>query len=980
MESTTLWHAVPGRLQSVAVANKDSIWGVTLDQQLCKLNPETKQWQLVSITTESVNRSRFSSSSAGSALSTSVSSSSSLATKKLASILPSLGLQSLNSNPTTPNPNMGDDDENCESTVLVSAATDGTVVRLDGSFKAWYLIAPHDHTDYEKDVIWIDLGHFWNVASISQIWGLTEVGDIYYGTSDRFVQLEFSVTSGAGYDAPKFSQISVGHDNLVLATDATSGRVFRLKTHPSASHPPIWSALPGTGPGTGLHMISCTLSTADYIVGVGQDGHAYRFRHHSWICLGGGAKIETLGVGADGYVLSVDSDGDLFGCQLESTLPIIPRRVSSRGAKLNRDNKKEEEPPIPSPSSPKAPNSFGAPITPKQQSISKRPMLSPRELFEMAATDKVVRETPNRDSSISPSSPYLKSAVLQASRTNSFKGRQKLDRSDSQLSKRSYASDLATTIRYERESLKSPNLSDHSPRLSALSSPAVTDTIPLRIQTKYNPGDSYFTAKPIATVGSTGDTSPDNSLPVGGNPYSATGSWPTSSQPSSTPSEIAQALRGFSLPSSASSTPLTSTPLSSTPLQNSQLGFSPTVRTGSPGTNVTGVANFSKEEVRDDPDSIPVRSVESQSVLGRNVSSYNHNGQSPSSPSYLVRGQSASGVMPQGVTEPSKSDWSPNAYQVSNVNIADVNSYRDVNTVERTTAASVGSMRESRNEGLAIWSSNQMPLVEDKKGGFASVQTNNGNINDPYNYASSVPSLSDPRTSYSTDHSLEPPLQPWVPQLQQQQQQYSQNPRSDQGLEQFQQAKGLSSHRSSNSSDILMLQQQEFLKLTRLRSQPIASTESIVGQREPSTEKKSASDNNFDSSYSQPLQYLQQQPTGGPVSQEQPPFSNDPEKMPLYSQPDEPGATGSRPSYSSAHLQGYLNATGVGVSNTGVETNVGLRNRATNVYNPNSPLARRSGIQGEDEQGRWTGVPTVSDDRVYHYDPDVHKSKCCTIL
>lgn len=301
------------------------------------------------------------------------------------------------------------------------------------------------------------------------------------------MQLEFSVTSGAGYDTPKFSQIAVGHDNLVLATDATSGTVFRLKTHPTASHPPIWSALPGTGPGTGLHMVSCTLSMADYIVGVARDGHAYRFRHHSWICLGGGANIMTLGVGTDGYVLSVDSDGDLFGYQLESTLPTIPRRVSSRGVKLNREVKKEDEPTIPS--SPQAPNGFGAPVTPRQQAISKRAMPSPRELFEMAATDKVVRDA-SKDSPTSPSSPYLKSAVLQqASRSISFRERQKLDRSDSQLSsKSSYASDLASTIRLQRESSKSPKL---SPRLSASASapPTVADMTPLRIQTRfYNQG------------------------------------------------------------------------------------------------------------------------------------------------------------------------------------------------------------------------------------------------------------------------------------------------------------------------------------------------------------------------------------------------------------------------------------------------------------------------------------------------------------
>ncbi|KAG0255016.1 hypothetical protein BGZ95_005885, partial [Linnemannia exigua] len=56
---------------------------------------------------------------------------------------------------------LGSDAEE-DTTIQVSAASDGTVVRLDRSLKAWYLIAPHsDYVDYEKEVIWIDLGHFW---------------------------------------------------------------------------------------------------------------------------------------------------------------------------------------------------------------------------------------------------------------------------------------------------------------------------------------------------------------------------------------------------------------------------------------------------------------------------------------------------------------------------------------------------------------------------------------------------------------------------------------------------------------------------------------------------------------------------------------------------------------------------------------------------------------------------------------------------
>ena len=545
-------------------------------------------------------------------------------------------------------------------------------------------------------------------------------------------------------------------------------------------------------------------------------------------------------------------------------------------------------------------------------------------------------------------------------------------------------------------------------------------------------GDSYFTAKPIATVGLTGDTSPETSFPVGGNPYSASSSRPSSSQPSSTvtPNELAQAPPNSSLSSSTSSSSFTSTTIPPSSLRNSQQGPIQAVKAEGQGTNASGSkplssasdddflysidllpaqriherslaskvdqgretaeANFSKEEVMDDPDSIPAHGVESQSDQDSNVASYNHNAQSLSTRTGLTKGQPTTAAMTQGVTdsafEQAKSDWTPAAHQVSNVNIAGVNSYRDVNIAEGSTAGGDGSIG-GRHEGLAIWNSNRITSDEDKRGEFASVQTGNGKNNDYYySYDSSVPSLSDPRTSYSTDHSLDPPLQPWVPQLQQQQhqqqqQQYLQIPQSDQDLHQFQQASGLSSHRSSNASDILMLQQQEFLRLTRLRSHPTV-TQDAVSTRGFYTEKP-VPENNFDQtfhSYSQPLQYLQQQPTGGPISEGQPPFNNDPEKMPLYSQSDEPGATGSRPSYSSAHLQGYLNANGVGVNSNSVDGNSGLRNRTTNVYNPNSPTARRSGIQGEDEQGRWTGVPTVSDDRVYHYDPDVHKSKCCTIL
>ncbi|KAF9407188.1 hypothetical protein BGZ94_002801, partial [Podila epigama] len=416
-----LWHPLPGRLQSVSVANKSNIWGVTLDLQLAKFNAKTQQWQLVSVTTEAANQNRYSSTSSHSGTSTTTSSSSSLpsipskAQKTIAALLPAAfggGIGSSSTTTTATNasssaintisnssnnkhninndktktidtfPTTLTDDENADSTIQVSAATDGTVVRLDGALKAWYLIAPHDNVDFEKDVIWIELGHFWkcvSVASISQIWGLSDCGDIYYGTSDRFVQLESAVTSGAGYGQPSFTHIAVGQDGLVLATDAHTGTVFKLKTHPTASHPPIWTALSGTGR-QGLFMASCTLSTADFVVGVAADGHCYRFSNNRWTALGGGAKLDNIGVGADGYVVGVDRDGDLFGCQLESNNIILPKKIPNHDDMANGDLQGRDR------------DEFGAmqvPRTPTQQkTFARRPMQSPRELFEMAVREK----------------------------------------------------------------------------------------------------------------------------------------------------------------------------------------------------------------------------------------------------------------------------------------------------------------------------------------------------------------------------------------------------------------------------------------------------------------------------------------------------------------------------------------------------------------------------------------------------------------
>ncbi|KAF9906527.1 hypothetical protein EC991_000534 [Linnemannia zychae] len=612
-----IWHPVPGRLQSVSVADKDNIWGVTLDLQLCKFDLKLQQWQLVSVTSETINQARFSSSSAQSSASTS---SSTLNTaRKFASYLPTLGLTSTATPASTlpdtstaattaqqtPRENgntksatmsranssrslLGADAEE-DTTIQVSAASDGTVVRLDRSLKAWYLIAPHsDYVDYEKDVIWIDLGHFWkcvSVASISQIWGLSDSGDIYYGTSDRFALLEHAITSGAGYSKPTFTHISVGHDNVVLATDAHTGTVFRLKLHATGSCPPVWTALTGTGPGSSLHILNCSLSTADFIVGVAKDGRVYRYSHSVWTPLGGGAKLDNVGVGIDGYVLGVDRDGDLFGCQLESTTKFVTPLNLDRPSSREWTYKAVKDDQQLTPSSPQAPNGPGLFNAPRQQGMSKRPASSPRELFEMAASS--TRESPtvaaqrNRPSGVgelrvdTTSKNTAPSPLREVGRGSSwvesrsphvFSKMPGLDRSDSQMSKRSYASDIAISKTPTGLSLSQPStpvssrvpegdISSYSNEQPIITTSLTTTTTlaaiqpestqsrgkasPLRILTKSMPApstaplstdresESYFTSKPITTLGPSSILSPMTSFPLDGNPYAA-GSKPSS--------------------------------------------------------------------------------------------------------------------------------------------------------------------------------------------------------------------------------------------------------------------------------------------------------------------------------------------------------------------------------------------------------------------------------------------------------------------
>jgi len=466
-----MWNDFPGKLQSVSVAVVNNMWGVTLDLQLCKFHAETRQWRLVSVTTEHVNQSRFSATSAVTSGSRSSAMSSSPNTtsfsRTFSSLLPSLRLPS-------PSPSLQQQegsfknrdssssltlslstDSESDTTIAVSAASDGTVVRLDKAQRSWYLINPHGHDDFEKEVIWIDLGQSWkcvSVASVSQIWGLSDQGEIYFGTTDRFVLLESSITSGAGYDKPTFTHISVGHDNLVLATDAHSGTVFRLKTHPTASHPPIWTAIPGTGLGISqLHIVHCSLSTADFIVGIALDGQAYRFRNSKWIPMSGSVRLDSVSVGVDGYVLGVGRNGDLFSCQLQSTL-FIPQSIPDRIKSSNPYNKDDDA----GPDSPQAPNMPDIPPTPHMQAVSKRPVASPRELFEMETSD---RGYPFTNYSRTTDDELTRNrATASNPRSNSLYARYKHGRSDSQHSKSSYASDIGTTSFKESKDFRSASL------------------------------------------------------------------------------------------------------------------------------------------------------------------------------------------------------------------------------------------------------------------------------------------------------------------------------------------------------------------------------------------------------------------------------------------------------------------------------------------------------------------------------------------
>lgn len=189
-------------------------------------------------------------------------------------------------------------------------------------------------------------------------------------------------------------------------------------------------------------MANCSLSTSDFIVGVARDGHCYRFCNNRWVGMGGGAKLDNVGVGADGYVIGVDRDGDLFGYQLESIAVPRPKTISTNG-KFGDDNHYKQEY-----------EAMEMPKTPTQQkSFSRRPIASPRELFEMAVNDRGnndVKLAMGVGGAVSVAATMTGRSPLGATSTSPYSprgnaySRYTVARSESQLSKRSYASDIAS--------------------------------------------------------------------------------------------------------------------------------------------------------------------------------------------------------------------------------------------------------------------------------------------------------------------------------------------------------------------------------------------------------------------------------------------------------------------------------------------------------------------------------------------------------
>ncbi|KAF9181455.1 hypothetical protein BGZ51_005424 [Haplosporangium sp. Z 767] len=1024
--ASMLWHPVPGRMQSVSVADRKNIWGVTLDQQLCRFNTGTQQWQLVSVTSEMVNQSRFSATSTSSTRSilNTGNSFASMISSSTRSIL-----NTGNSFASMTSPPSATESESDSTTIQVSAASDGTVVRLDKSKKAWYLIAPQNQADFEKDVIWIDLGHYWRV--VRQIWGLTDTGDIYYGTSDRFVQLGPAVTSGAGYEKPTLSHISVGTDNVILATDAHSGIVFRLKTHPTSSHPPVWTALPGTGLSKGLHFLSCTLSSMEFVVGITRDGHVYRFSNSTWVSLGGGAKIDALGVGADGYVLGVDRDGDLFGCQLYSTV-VIPRRKSSRALQLNRHKNVEE---VNVPISPQAPNTLDMSATPRQQGASRRPMASPRELFEMATSGNQGRLDPEGAQLATADATVSKSGIREShgppspvSRTSSSSGRYALGRSESQ---RSYASDIQPTTASSGLSISQLQRDDSLSRIAVLrnASPKPIDTVnpsskgtPLRIVTRSasgrplnsvqgsnNAGDSYFSFKAIAAAGTIND---DTSSPINNsvveNPY-ATASHPSSADPSahSPTSSQLDHLSPVSAKSSYSSTSEASFSRlhDYTGDKNGYTGGKYEVEEPS----LQEVIRDGKSEVQEDD---PEPSVASPYKKPNMDKSNTDGGIVDNDRRYYYQAQMDN--FSRTYVAPMEEQVSEAQYQAllsgkpkrgdkESMQGVDMNVDMDMMRSPPVQTSQNNSGQHANLEYDPWQSRNWRSIDNDSRAQEAMISPKGKNHSSTlaphWNASQHQPTTT---TTAPTATTIAAPLAV-ASQADYQQSQYLAPPRSqDRDLEYYHSIPSLSSaHRPSDTSEILMLQQQEFLRRTRLRSEP------LVLPTDPSAHSDTNCYNtdNCTTPDKSEFEYYPTFPSQAQQQQQQ-------QQQAIYQKEefsDYPGSAASRmatingqtpftgnakvggensqyqqPSYSSTHLQHYLNSTLSMQPSSGSQGRRGSVEMKTYMQGGNTNTnarmnANRGSVHGEDDQGRWVGpTAATSESPVQHFEP--HKSKCCVIM
>lgn len=135
------------------------------------------------------------------------------------------------------------------------------------------------------------------------------------------------------------------------------------------------------------------------------------------------------------------------------------------------------------------------------------------------------------------------------------------------------------------------------------------------------------------------------------------------------------------------------------------------------------------------------------------------------------------------------------------------------------------------------------------------------------------------------------------------------------------------------------------------------------------------------------------QPPSSPRIQSQPPQpSQAPPPSPGKKEADPDDEAASRPSYSSSHLQNYVDTTMVlqsGLASaerrqsqgqlaglTGYQQSLRQRTSGGGVQG----LASQGGIQGEDEHGRWIGGARPGSEARHWGTEDVHKGKCCTIL